>query len=68
MAQEVISARERKSNPLNALKKSGAKMYYGNGAKVYYYKRITSRLTEVYDSNGKYMGDVRNLEELKETL
>jgi len=68
MATEVTSARERKTNPLNALKRSGAKQYYGNGAKLYYYRRITSRITEVYDSNGKYLGDVKNFEELKETL
>ena len=68
MAQEVTTARERRANPLNALKRSGAKQYYGNNAKVYYYKRITSRLTEVYDSDGRYLTDVKNIDELKKAF
>jgi hypothetical protein len=39
---------------------------YGKGAKVWYYRYISSKLTEIYDENKKYKFDVENLNEFKE--
>ena len=39
---------------------------YGKGARVWFYRYITSNLTEIYDENKKYKCDVKNLNEFKE--
>lgn len=39
---------------------------YGKGAKVWYYRYITSSITEIYDENKCYKFDVSNLNEFKE--
>lgn len=39
---------------------------YGKGAKVWYYRYLTSTITEIYDENKRYKFDVSNLNEFKE--
>lgn len=51
------------TNPINGKRIKGLKKIYGSYAKPYYYKQITSSLIEIYDENGKYLCDVKNLQE-----
>lgn len=56
------------TDPITGKRIKGLKKIYGSYAKPYYYKQIIPSLIEIYDENGKYLCDVRNLQEFYDTF